>query len=120
MNKKTILIAEDNDSNYMYLWMLLRGDYNVIRAVNGTQAVESVKKNDSIDLVLMDIKMPEMTGVEATEIIRQFNPTIPIVMQTSFAFDQDIELAMRKGASAYLTKPVLRDPLFAELHRFGL
>ncbi len=119
MNKKTILVAEDNDSNYMYLWLLLRNDYNVLWAHNGREAVEMVQAN-SVDLILMDIKMPEMTGLQATEIIRKSYPALPIVIQSSYAFDLDIDEAKKKGATGYLTKPILRERLMDELRKYGL
>lgn len=119
MDKKTILVAEDNDSNYMYLWLLLRSDYNLLRAKNGREAVEMVESHP-VDLVLMDIKMPEMTGLQATEIIHAAHPALPIIIQSSYAFDIDISEARRKGASSYLTKPILRNLLIEELKKFGL
>lgn len=119
MDKKTILIAEDNESNYMYLWLLLRSNYNVLRARDGQEAVEMAHSNP-VDLVLMDIKMPKMTGIQATEIIRQSFPSLPIIIQSSYAFDLDIEKAQQKGASGYLTKPILRDDLIKEIKKFGL
>lgn len=119
MEKKTILITEDNESNYTYLWLLLRSQYNILRANNGAEAVEITSK-ENIDLILMDIKMPVMTGIEALIEIRKTKPNLPIVMQSSYAFDQDVQEAMSCGATDYLTKPIMRDQLANMLTKLGI
>lgn len=102
---KTILIAEDNDSNYMLMTYILKRDYQLIRAVNGIEAIEAVNKG-GIDLVLMDIKMPIMDGLEATEKIKSMYPSLPIVALTANAFDSDRDQALQAGGDDFLAKPV--------------
>ena len=119
MEKYTVLVAEDDDSNFLYLQILLRRYYNVLRARNGVEAVEMVREHRP-RFVFMDIKMPEMNGIEAMEVIRGFELEIPIIMQSSYAFDSDIHAAMDKGATAYLTKPIQSSTLFNLLRELGL
>ncbi len=102
---KTILIAEDNDSNYMLMTYILKRDYRLVRAENGIEAIDIVNKG-GIDLVLMDIKMPIMDGLEATSKIKSLYPALPIVALTANAFDSDREQALQAGCNDFLAKPV--------------
>lgn len=104
-----ILIAEDNDSNYSLVRHILK-DYDLIRAENGVEAVEKIR-NEKFSLVLMDLKMPIMGGLEATRKIREFNTEIPIIALTANAFDSDRTSAIDAGCNAFLTKPVKRHQL---------
>lgn len=105
---KTILVAEDNDSNYILMTYILKRSYQYLRANNGQEAVEMVDKG-GIDLVLMDIKMPIMNGLEATAKIKENHPEIPVVALTANAFDSDRHLAMEAGCDDFLSKPVSSD-----------
>lgn len=107
--KIKILVAEDNDSNFLLVQHILK-DYDLQRAVNGVEAVEAVR-NQNFDLVLMDLKMPVMGGLEATRKIREFNNDIPIVALTANAFDADRASAIDAGCNAFLSKPVKRKQL---------
>ena len=102
---KKILIAEDNDSNYILMCYLLKKHYEIVRAINGRDAIEKVEQG-GIDLVLMDIKMPEMDGLEATRIIKQAQPNMPIIALTANAFESDREQALAAGCDDFLSKPV--------------
>ena len=119
MERYTVLVAEDDESNFLYMLVLLRKHYDVIRAKNGLEAVELTRKHHP-RFVFMDIKMPEMNGIEAMEAIREFQPDTPIIIQSSYAFDTDIHSAMEKGATAYLTKPIQSATLFKLLTDLGL
>ena len=68
---KKVLVAEDNDSNFILMGYLLKKHYEVVRAINGREAIEKVEALGDIDIVLMDLKMPEMDGLEATRILKQ-------------------------------------------------
>jgi CheY-like chemotaxis protein len=105
---KTILIAEDNESNFILMTYILKRDYQYVRAKNGKEAVEMVEKG-GIDVVLMDIKMPVMDGLEATKAIRENHPDLPIVALTANAFDSDRQLALEAGCTEFLSKPVSRE-----------
>ena len=102
---KTILVAEDNDSNFILMTYILKRDYQYLRAKNGQEAVDAVEKG-GIDLVLMDIKMPVMDGMEATKIIKERHPELPVIALTANAFDSDRQLALSAGCDDFLSKPV--------------
>lgn len=102
---RKILIAEDNDSNYMQMTYILKKHYEFVRARNGQEAVEMVD-TEKPDLVLMDLKMPVMDGLEATRQIKSKNPSMPIIALTANAFDTDKEDAKQAGCNDFLSKPV--------------
>ena len=102
---KRILIAEDNDSNFILMTYILKKYYEYDRAKNGKEAVEMVDKS-TYDMVLMDIKMPVMDGLEATKAIKENHPDLPIVALTANAFDSDRQLALMAGCNDFLAKPV--------------
>ncbi len=102
---KTILVAEDNDSNYILMTYILRGHYQVVRAHDGQEALDKVA-DGGIDLVLMDVKMPIMDGLEATRRLKETNPDLPIIALTANVFDSDRDAAMTAGCDDFLAKPV--------------
>ena len=102
---KRILVAEDNDSNYMLMTYILKKHYEFFRAVNGADAVEKAQ-TEKPDLVLMDMKMPVMDGLEATRKIREQFPELPIVALTANAFDSDRQAALEAGCNDFLSKHV--------------
>jgi len=104
---KKILIAEDNDSNFMLMTYILKDKYEVLRAVNGQDAVNLLKRTD-VDLVLMDMKMPVMDGKEATRLIKAEHPNLPVVALTANAFENDRQEAFAAGCDEFLSKPVNR------------
>ena len=102
---KRILIAEDNDSNYMLMTYILKNHYEFFRAHNGQEALEMIRK-EPYDMVLMDLKMPIMNGLEATRQMKAEFPDLPVVAITANAFDSDRQQAMEAGCEAFLSKPV--------------
>jgi CheY-like chemotaxis protein len=102
---KTILIAEDNESNYILMTYILKRSYQIVRAHNGREAVE-ISEKGGIDLILMDLKMPVMDGLEATRIIKDATPELPIIMLTANAFENDRLAAMNAGCDDFLSKPI--------------
>ena len=102
---KRILVAEDNDSNYMLMTYILKKNYEFFRANNGQEAVEKVR-SEHPDLVLMDMKMPVMDGLEATRQIRVDFPDLPIIALTANAFDTDRANALEAGCNDFVSKPV--------------
>lgn len=100
---KKILVAEDNDSNYVLMTYILKRDYQFVRTVNGQETIDRVDEGD-IDLVLMDIKMPVMDGIEATRIIRDRHPALPIIALTANVFESDRKLAFEAGCNEFLSK----------------
>jgi CheY-like chemotaxis protein len=104
---KTILIAEDEKSNFNYLKILLtRMNIRVLWAKDGREAVNLCETDPSIDLVLMDIKMPLLDGYTATRIIKKKRPELPIIAQTSYAMISDKKEADKAGCDGYLSKPI--------------
>ena len=102
---KRILVAEDNDSNYLLMTFILKNHYEYFRAANGQEAVDKVS-TEHPDLVLMDLKMPIMDGLTATKQIKKMLPNLPVVALTANAFDSDRQQAMDAGCDAFLSKPV--------------
>lgn len=102
---KRILVAEDNDSNYMLMSYILKKHYDFFRACNGQEAVEMVE-SEHPDIVLMDMKMPVMDGLEATRQIRAKYPNLPVIALTANAFDSDRQRAMDAGCNDFVSKPV--------------
>ena len=101
---KRILVAEDNDSNYVLMNYILKKHYDYFRARNGQEAVE-LAESEKPDLILMDIKMP-MDGLEATRQIKAKNPDLPIIALTANAFDSDRHAAFEAGCNDFIPKPV--------------
>lgn len=114
---KTILIAEDNDSNYILMTYILKRTYNVMRAHDGREAIEMAAKND-IDLILMDLRMPVCDGLEATRQIKAVQPDMPIIMLTANAFESDRENAIAAGCDDFLAKPINSDKCMKAIARF--
>ena len=102
---KKILVAEDNDSNFILMTYILKKFYQFERAKNGQEAVDMVEKGE-YDLVLMDIKMPIMDGLEATKKIKETHPSLPIIALTANAFDSDRQMAFDAGCDEFLSKPI--------------
>lgn len=106
-SNKTILIAEDEEVNFIYLQNALsKTKVNLLRANNGEEAVEITRLNPNIDLILMDIKMPKMNGIEATRAIKSFRSELTIVAQTAFAMEEDKRNCYAVGVDDFLSKPV--------------
>lgn len=110
--RKTILVAEDVESNFLLLKALLAKTYNLLHAYNGQEAIDMYTEHHP-DLILMDVKMPIMDGLEATRSIRQLSQDIPIIALTAFAFDQDRVRVLDAGCNDFLTKP-LSPPLLKQ------
>lgn len=116
---KTILIAEDEDSNYKLLEVMLRKtNVRIVRAYNGKQATDYVLGGNDADLILMDVRMPVMNGYEATEHIKKFDPTIPVIVQTAFALSGDRESSFEAGCDGYLSKPIIASELYKVMKKF--
>jgi CheY-like chemotaxis protein len=106
-----ILVAEDDEVNFMLLQDALMHrvegyKFDVLQARNGLEAVEKVKESADLSLVLMDIKMPLMDGIEATRRIRELRPDLPIVAQSAYALTTERDAALAAGCDRYLFKPL--------------
>jgi PAS domain S-box-containing protein len=113
----TVLIAEDDAVSSLLLKKNLAGEnINTIFAVNGVEAIEMVRQYHEIDIVLMDIKMPLMNGYEATRLIKELRPDLPVIIQTAFTSKEERENAKKAGCDGYITKPINK----IELHKLML
>jgi len=101
---KTILVAEDEDSNYELVKIVLQKRYRLIRARNGIEAVQ-MNEEDHPDMILMDIRMPGMNGLDATRIIKEVSHTTPVVALSAYAFDENIREARAAGCDEFMAKP---------------
>jgi PAS domain S-box-containing protein len=111
-NKIRILIAEDDETSFSFLAILLKRVSNqILHAKTGVEAVKICRENPDIDLILMDIKMPELDGYEATRQIRKFNNNVIIIAQTAYALSGDGEHAINSGCNNYIPKPIHREEL---------
>ncbi len=111
---RTILLAEDEWSNYVLMETFLNsGNFIVIHVNTGLAAIEELRKNPGIDLVLMDIKMPEMNGYEATKIMKAEKPELPVIAITAYALAGDREKAVAAGCDDYIAKPIKKADLLA-------
>ncbi|OFX43979.1 MAG: hypothetical protein A2X05_03115 [Bacteroidetes bacterium GWE2_41_25] len=115
MKNLKILIAEDDEISSLLITRFVKiFGQEVLKARTGVEAVEACRNNPDIDLVMMDIRMPEMDGYEATRQIRQFNKDVVIIAQTALALTGDREKAIEAGCNDYISKP-FRPALLTEL-----
>ena len=102
---KRILVAEDNDSNWMLMTYVLKRNYEPVRACNGEEAVKMALTGEYA-LIIMDLKMPVLDGLEATRQIKMAMPDLPIIALTANAFDSDRQAAFEAGCDNFMSKPV--------------
>ena len=116
---KTLLVAEDEEMNFLLLRELLgQFELNIIHVIHGQEALALVQSNETIDLVLMDLKMPVMDGFEATMKIKEIRPNLPILALTAYSQESDRKRAMECGCSEVLVKPVEKTILFRHLKNY--
>jgi two-component system, cell cycle response regulator DivK len=115
---KTLLIAEDDHFSYIYLKEILSGTgVKIVYADNGIRAFAECLKNNEISVVLMDIKMPVVNGLESTRLIKKYKPQIKIIAQTAFAMPEDKQKCINAGCDDYISKPVIPEELYTKLIR---
>jgi len=118
-SERNLIIAEDDESNFIYLSELLKpSQIKILWAKNGMEAIDIAESDQKIDCILMDIKMPIISGIEATQYILGIRPEIPIIAQTAFALEGDKEKFLEAGCSAYITKPIKKEELFELLEKY--
>jgi CheY-like chemotaxis protein len=109
---KTILIGEDELINYRLLEVMLsKTSVKLLHGLNGKETLKLFHENPQINLVLMDIKMPELDGCEVTREIRKINAVVPIIAQTAYAIDEEREKSIEAGCTDYITKPINKTAL---------
>jgi CheY-like chemotaxis protein len=114
---KTVLVAEDEESNYELVRIVLQKRYNLLRAHNGIEAV-TMNEEEHPDLILMDVRMPEMDGLDATRIIKEVNSKVPIIMLSAFAFPENIREAKAAGCDEFMAKPFNVEDLIEKISHF--
>lgn len=118
--KLKILIVDDDEATRKLLKELLHNfSSNIYNVQTGSEAVELCQEDPTISLILMDIKMPDMDGIEATRIIRQFNKSVPIIAQTAYTYSEDKEKALNAGCNDYISKPIDFDKLRKIIYKWG-
>ena len=114
---KLVLVAEDEDCNWELIQSVLNNRYRILRAKNGIEAV-TMNEEEHPDLILMDIRMPEMNGLDATRIIKEVNPVTPIVALSAYAFEDTINEAKDAGCNEFLSKPFKMEHLIETIEKF--
>ena len=112
-----ILVAEDEDSNYELVRIVLAKRYRLLRACNGIEAVTYCEEEHPA-LVLMYVRMPDMSGLDATRIIKEVNPDIPVVALSAYAFDDNIREAREAGCDEFMAKPFRVEDLLDTVQRY--
>ncbi len=115
---KTILIVEDEVvSRFLFEKALKKTKANLFFAGDGEEAVRIVEENDEIDVVLMDIRLPKMNGLEATVKIKELWPELPVIIQTAYAMQSTKDEALKSGCDDFITKPIKIETLLSTLHK---
>ena len=114
-----VLIVEDVESNYQYIYSVLgKTGIRIVWASDGKEAIEFYRENPDIDLVLMDIKLPIMNGLDATHTLKRLNPDLPIIAVTAYAMEEDKEKCLKAGCDDFIVKPVNRFELLAKIENY--
>ena len=117
LNQKTILVAEDEDSNYELVKIVLQKRFRLLRAHNGIEAV-NLNEDERPDLILMDIRMPEMNGLDATRIIKEINHNTPVIALSAYAFEENIREAKMAGCDEFMAKPFRVENLIEVVRKY--
>ena len=116
-NMKTILVVEDEDSNYELVKIVLQKRYRLLRAHNGIEAVQ-MNEDEHPAMILMDIRMPGMNGLDATRIIKEVSHNTPVVALSAYAFDEDIRQAKAAGCDEFMSKPFRVENLIEMVRKY--
>ena len=114
---KLILVAEDEECNFELIKNVLNNRYRILRARNGIEAV-TLNEEEHPDMILMDIRMPEMNGLDATRIIKEVNPTVPILALSAYAFQDSIQEARDAGCNEFISKPFKVEHLIETIEKY--
>jgi hypothetical protein len=117
-NIKILIVDDDQNSETLLSLIVEEFSSEIFIARNGFEAVEICRNNPDLDLILMDIQMPEMNGYEATQQIRQFNKDVVIIAQTAYGLSSDREKAMNTGCNDYIAKPLKFDALMVLIQKY--
>ena len=118
LHGKTVLVAEDDDTNYLFMEAVMAKEgCRLLRARNGREAVELSRENQQVDMIIMDLKMPVMNGIEATLKIKELNPSVPIIAHSAHVLNNEREQSLAAGCSDYLPKPAKKKELLMTLEK---
>jgi len=118
-SSRKCLLVDDNKDVLIYLKrILLDTGINVVTARSGIEAIEIIKKISDLDIVVLDMQMPQMNGIEATQEIRKISRDIPIIAQTAFIFEDDKDIILQAGCDACLIKPIRKEHLITVMSSF--
>lgn len=119
LNNKLVLIVEDDPvNNELLVFLLKKVNMRSLSAFNGTEALKIFNDHPDIDLILMDIKMPDMSGYEVTQLIKAIRPEVPVIAQTAYALIGDREKSIEAGCDEYIKKPINKEDLYALMEGF--
>jgi|GEM_PF-1714075 len=115
----TTLVAEDDPLNYRYIELLLtrRTDINIVWAKNGKEAYNIVMSNKNIDIVLLDLQLPELDGYNTLQLIKKHNPYLPVIIQTANAWNNEEERCSNAGCDGFFSKPLNMDELLLKMDK---
>jgi PAS domain S-box-containing protein len=115
----TVLVAEDDDISFMYLCEILKElNVKILYAENGSKAVEIIKSHSKVNMVLMDLKMPVLNGLEATRQIKKLRPRLPVIAQTAFASPIDEQRSVEAGCDDFMAKPIDKNLLIEKINKY--
>jgi len=115
---KSILIVEDEEVNQFFFEKALKKTKaNLFFVTDGIEAINMIKENNKIDVVLMDVRLPRMNGFEATSKIKEIKPELPIIIQTAYDMNCAMEEAIKSGCDDFITKPIDLQTLFSILQK---
>lgn len=117
--KYTILVVEDVETNLMFIKAAIdKTGITIVWARDGMEAIEKVQEDKSINVVLMDLRMPNLDGFRATEVIKSIRKDLPVIAQTTFTDEMDKERVFDAGCDAYLAKPIRLETLLETIDKF--
>jgi CheY-like chemotaxis protein len=118
LDNRKILVAEDEYFNFRYIERILRDTHvSLVWAKNGEEAVRCFTNDHSIELILMDIRMPGLSGIDAFKQIRSVDQAVPVIAQTAYSFADNEEDLLDAGFSEYIAKPIQKEELIDKIER---
>jgi CheY-like chemotaxis protein len=115
---RVVVIAEDEQINYLFLKAVLKPTKAKIIWTKTGQETIDICRSEKVDIVLMDIKMPDLNGLEATIEIKKDYPNLPIIAQTAYAMEEDEEASVNAGCDDYISKPIRPENLLNKMSKF--
>jgi CheY-like chemotaxis protein len=114
--KLSIIVAEDDEVSKLLLERILKNEFSEISYTStGKETIDKCRENPDTDIILMDIKMPDIDGFSATKLIREFNKDVIIIAQTAYGLTGDKEKALEVGCDGYIAKPIKKESLFEKI-----